>query len=98
MSKIILALALGVSLLAAPAVADTTGQYGAVETVSTGPASNPNVFQLTSSNNTPPGYAGLYIDFTGPLALSAITQLSTDYQMTIGTFGGGAPRFTIFDD
>lgn len=94
------ALIVTVGLLAVPgtALSQTTGQYGAVQVVNSGPASNPDVFQLTSSNNTPPGYAGLYFDFTSPLALSGITQLSSDYQMTIGTLGGGAPRFTIFDN
>jgi hypothetical protein len=89
-----------VGLLAAPAVAlaDTTGQYGAVQVVNSGPASDPSVFQLTSQVSPyQPGYAGIYIAFTAPIAVSAITQLSADYQMTVGTIGGGAPRFSLGD-
>ena len=29
--------------------------------------------------------------------MSDITQLSTDYQITVGPTAGGAPRFTLFD-
>ena len=91
------AAAAGLFALSAPASAQVTGTYGAVSTVNTGPASNPNVFELTS-NTSGPGYAGLYIDFTSPLALSSLNQLSADYQMVTGTFGGGSPRFTLLDD
>lgn len=94
----VLVAAIGLVATSSAALADSTGQYGAVEVVNSGPVSNPTVFQLTSSNSTAPGYAGLYFEFTSPLTLSAITQLSSDYQMTTGTFGGGAPRFTIFDN
>jgi hypothetical protein len=94
------ALAVTAALAAVPgaAMADGTGQYGDVQVVNSGPASNPTVFQLTSSNTPTPGYAGIYFEFTSPLTLADITQLSADYQMTVGTFGNGAPRFTIFDN
>lgn len=89
-----------IGLMAAPAVAlaDTTGQYGAVQVVNSGPASDPSVFQLTSQISPyQPGYAGLYVEFTAPIAVSSITQLSADYEMTVGTIGGGAPRFSLWD-
>lgn len=41
--------------------------------------------------------SGLYYQPSSPMTLNSITQLSADYQMTQGTFGGGSPRFTIFD-
>jgi hypothetical protein len=87
-----------VGLLAAPslALADTSGQYGDVQVVNSGPAADPSVFQLTS-NAAGPGYAGLYFSFSTPLAVSDITQLSTDYQLTVGPTAGGAPRFSLFD-
>lgn len=97
--RTVLALA-AIGLLAVPgaAMADSTGQYGDVQVVHSGPVTNPAVFQLTSANGAAPGYAGIYFEFTNPLTLAGITQLSTDYQMTIGTFAAGAPRFTIFDN
>ena len=98
MNKLFCAVA-AIGLLAAPAIAlaDTTGTYGDVQVVNSGPVSDPTVFQLTSSNTSGPGYAGVYFNITGALAVSDITQLSTDYQMTVGTIGGGAPRFSLGD-
>jgi hypothetical protein len=87
MLKLFGAAAVAAALIAAPAAAvaqDTFDTYGDVEIVSSGPASKPDVFQLTSSTSGV-GYAGLYLEFDTPIALSAITQLSTDYQMTVGT-------------
>jgi hypothetical protein len=79
------------------AMAADTGTYGDVQVVNSGPPSDPTVFQLTS-NTSNVGYAGIYFDFTAsPITLNDITTLSTDYQMTVGPFAGGAPRFTIFD-
>jgi hypothetical protein len=76
-----------VSTLSAHAAAFHT--YGDV-TVSSGG-------YLTTSTD-PSGYGGLVLDFTAtPFALSSLTNLSVDYQMTQGTFGGGSPRFSIFD-
>jgi hypothetical protein len=44
------------------------------------------------------GYAGIYYDYSAsPIALNSITNLSADFTMTQGTFGGGAPRFSIID-
>jgi hypothetical protein len=87
-----------IGLLAAPvaALADSTGQYGDVQVVNSGPASDPSVFQLTS-NSAGPGYAGIYFSFSTPLAVSDIAQLSADYQMTVGPMAGGAPRFSLGD-
>jgi hypothetical protein len=40
----------------------------------------------------------MYYDATGDgLKLAMLTKLSALYEMTQGTFGGGAPRFTLFD-
>ena len=71
--------------------ADTVGTYGEVSTV----AGN---IQLTSDTSAGhPGYAGVYWAPSGNLLLNEITQLSAEYEMTTGTFGGGAPRFSIGD-
>src|SRR4029453_320553 len=57
---------------------------------------SPDGYLTTSSN--PTGYGGLVLDFTAtPFPLSRLPSLSGDYQMTQGTFGGGSPRFSIFD-
>jgi len=77
--------------IAAGAHATTFGLYGDATETSTG-------FLLTSSTTSGAGYSGLYADnFTTPLTLDGLTQLSVDYQMLAGTFGGGAPRFSIAD-
>jgi hypothetical protein len=89
---------LGVVALALPAVsqAQTLSTYGDVQIVKPGDGSNPSAFQLTSSPSGA-GYAGLADQFTSPVPLDQITTLEADYQMTTGTFGGGAPRFSIID-
>jgi hypothetical protein len=73
-----------------PASATTvSGTYGDVVIQSNG--------FLVTSDTTGTGYGGLYFQYSTPILLNSITQLSADYQMTMGTFGGGAPRFTLFD-
>ncbi|MFI4966828.1 MAG: PEPxxWA-CTERM sorting domain-containing protein [Caulobacterales bacterium] len=97
MIKRLLLAAASVAVLSMPlaAQADTFGKYGDVSVVNSGPVSDPIVFQLTSA--VTPGYAGIYLTPSSPLLLNQITTLSLDYQMTAGSFGGGAPRFSIAD-
>src|SRR5262249_42675230 len=70
--------------------------------VNTGPPSDPFVLKVTSDTSAGhPGYGGMYYtDTNNPLfTFNSLTNLSALYQMTQGTFGGGgAPRFTLFDD
>ena len=54
-------------------------------------AAQPNGYLLTS-DPTGLDYAGLYFQYTSPITLGSITQLSADFQMTQGTIGNGAPR------
>jgi hypothetical protein len=85
----VLFLGLALSVTAASANATTYHTYGDVTTSSSG-------FLATSTN--PSGYGGITIDFTAnQFAVSTLTTLSADYQMMQGNFGGGAPRFSIFD-
>jgi hypothetical protein len=77
------------------ASADSVGTYGDT-TVVTGPDSQP-AWQLSSLATSGSGYSGVYLGFTSPIAPSALTELSANYVMTTGTFGGGAPRFSIID-
>lgn len=82
---------IALSLSAATAnAAPVMGTYGDVVT-------QPNVF-LATSDPSGTGYGGLYFQFTTPITLSSVTQLSADFQMTQGTISGGAPRFTFFDN
>ena len=75
--------------------ADSIGTYGDT-TVVTGPDGNP-AWQLMSELTAPNGYSGVYLAITGPLTPATLDQLSADYVMETGTFGGGAPRFSIID-
>ena len=88
--------AAAVMFVVAPAAAQTTtDQYGDVQVTNAGPGGS-SVFQLTSTGLNP-GYGGIYFDYGTPITLASITQLSSNYQMTQGTFGGGSPRFTLLD-
>jgi hypothetical protein len=82
--------------------AQTLGTYGDTIVVPTPssptPApSVPDVWQLTSSTTSGVGYSGVYLQFTGPLTVDDLTNLSADYLFTQGTAVGGAPRFSIID-
>ena len=80
--------------LAAPrARADIFGTYGDTTVVSAGP---PTVYQLVADSSGA-GYAGLEDQITGTMTVAELTDLEANYEMTTGTFGGGAPRFTLFD-
>jgi hypothetical protein len=64
-----------------------------------GPPSDPIVFQLTSDTSGGASYGGMEYDARGDgLTLGQLTTLSAFYQMTTGAIGGGAPRFTLFDN
>ncbi len=76
--------------LAATANADSLGTYGDTTVVG-------GNFQLSSIPGSGNGYSGIYDTVSGVLTPTTLTQLNASYQMTIGTFGGGAPRFSIID-
>jgi hypothetical protein len=80
--------------LAAPSArADIFGTYGDTTVVSAGPAA---VYQLVSDPNGL-DYAGIYDQITGSLDVSQLVDLEASYEMTSGTFGNGAPRFSLID-
>lgn len=81
------------ALATPPARADIFGTYGDTTVVSAGP---PTVYQLTS-DPTGLGYAGIYDQITGSLDVSQLVDLEASYEMTSGTFGNGAPRFSLID-
>ncbi|HEX5228900.1 MAG TPA: hypothetical protein VFW44_14375 [Bryobacteraceae bacterium] len=82
---------LALAAFASFAAADTLTPYDDA-TVVTGPDGNP-AWQLTS-----PTDGGLELQITNPLTPTTLTDLSADYVMLNGTFGNGAPRFTLFDN
>ena len=68
--------------------ADSLGTYGDASAVAGG-------YQLTSDNSSSTPYAGLYDTPSGVLTPTTLTDLSADYQMTIGTFGAGSQRSAL---
>lgn len=68
--------------------------FGDAQLVSPG-FNSPTAAQMRSDAATPPQYGG--VDFTTPdgLTVADLDTLSTDYQFTTGTCGGGSPRFQI---
>jgi hypothetical protein len=86
--------ALCITAVFAPfASADVFSTYGATTVLNAGP---PTVYQLLSDPNGT-GYAGIYEQITATLTVSQLIDLEANYQMTQGTFGGGAPRFSLID-
>lgn len=81
-----------------PATADAF-TLGGDATIVASPGGNPSgsplVAQLISNSSGPDAYG--YISFTpsSPLAPSALTNVSAEFDMTNGQFGLGAPRFSI---
>ena len=53
--------------------------------------------QMTSDNAIPGDYAGMEYQITSGLTVNDLTNLSADYTWQQGTFAGGSPRFTLFD-
>ena len=84
------------------AMADTLFTYGATTVIATppSPANNPppqsRVWQFTSDTSGL-GYAGMYVAISGSLTPTGLTSLSAEYWMATGAFGGGAPRFSLWD-
>jgi hypothetical protein len=52
---------------------------------------------LTSDSSGPNTYSGVYDTISGALTPATLSELSADYVMLTGTFGGGAPRFSLID-
>lgn len=93
----LLAVAGGLACLSAgPASADVFGSYNCTDPScsATVPVTGGS-FDLVS-NPSDIG-SGVFLQVTGTLMLDQVTNLSAEYDMTTGAFGGGAPRFTIFD-
>jgi hypothetical protein len=90
--------AIAVGLLApAGAFADILTTYGDISVVTPGPDGEPSAWQVMSDASGDVG--GLELQITGTLTPDTLADLMANYQWLEGTFGGGgAPRFTLFDD
>lgn len=80
------------------APAEVFNFYGDAQVVSPGPAGSgePAVLQLTS-DPLGIGYAGVYDTPSTTLTVGSLITLSANYEMTQGTIGNGAPRFSLID-
>src|SRR5437764_1071300 len=56
---------------------------------------SPTAAQIRSSTTVPPNYGGIDFSIPAGLTVADLNKLSTDYQFTAGTCGGGAPRFSV---
>jgi hypothetical protein len=63
--------------------------------ISAGPVDNLCVASLPSAQIPPPDFGFISYTLTAPLAFSGLTELSADYDMQTGCFGGGSPRFQV---
>ncbi|HVT11496.1 MAG TPA: PEP-CTERM sorting domain-containing protein [Fimbriimonadaceae bacterium] len=87
--------AFSVALIAACALsqADYFGQYGNVNLVNDGP--NGTAYQITSDNSLSTAWGGVYYVPNAGTTLNDLTTVSSDFSWLQGTFGGGAPRFSL---
>src|SRR5579862_9101381 len=85
--------AIAILSLAAIGQADYFSQYGNVVEVSGGP--NGTAFRITSDNSSSTPYGGVYYVPDSGTTLNNITTASAQFSWLQGTFGGGAPRFSI---
>jgi hypothetical protein len=90
-------IAAGAALLAAGVIAAAATNYslfGDAQLVSPG-YNSATAAQVRSDATIAPNYGGVDFTVPGGLTLADLDTLSTYYQFTAGTCGGGAPRFQI---
>ena len=84
---------LAVVAFSGPAFAAHFILFGDAAVVSGG---NPgNAAQLRSDVTVAPGYGGVDVSPTAPIAWSSLSTLSTDYNVTNDSCGGGSPRVVL---
>ena len=69
------------------------GGDGAI--VPQGPPANLCVVNLPSAQSPPPDFGFISYTLSVPLTFAGITDLSAEYEMQTGCFGGGSPRFQV---
>jgi hypothetical protein len=80
------------SLVAVAADGDTL--FGDATLVSPG-FNSPTAAQIRSDASIPPNYGGVDFRIPSGLTVAGLGTLSTDYEFTVGSCWGGAPRFQV---
>jgi len=66
--------------------------------VAEGPPENPYVIKLESIGDEAPPWGSVLFSPPEPMTFNDVNELSADFEMTLGAFGGGSPRFSILID
>jgi hypothetical protein len=66
--------------------------------VAEGPPENPYVVKLESLGDEAPPWGSVLFTPPEPITFNDVNELSSDFNMTLGAFGGGSPRFSILID
>jgi len=66
--------------------------------VEEGPEDNPWVVKLESIGDEVPPWGSFLFTPPEPVTFNDVNELSSDFEMTEGSFGGGSPRFSILID
>ena len=66
--------------------------------VAEGPEENPYVVKLESIGDEAPPWGSVLFTPPEPFNFNDVNELSADFEMTLGAFGGGSPRFSILID
>jgi hypothetical protein len=66
--------------------------------VEEGPEENPWVVKLESLGDESPPWGSVLFTPPEPMTFNDMNELSSDFEMTVGAFGGGSPRFSILID
>ncbi|MHC5061128.1 MAG: choice-of-anchor W domain-containing protein [Planctomycetota bacterium] len=66
--------------------------------VEEGPQENPYVIKLESIGDEAPPWGSVLFTPPESMTFNDMNELSADFEMTEGTFGGGSPRFSILID
>jgi len=66
--------------------------------VEEGPEENPWVVKLESIGDEAPPWGSVLFTPPEPMTFNDVNELSSDFEMTEGSFGGGSPRFSILID
>lgn len=100
MMKLIVGLVFGaasIAFMGQPATANTLRSYKCDSSGCSG-QSLANFDLVSNSSKTGGVFAsGLELDISGPFSVNDLTNLSANYNMVKGAFGGGSPRFTLED-
>ena len=66
--------------------------------VAEGPEENPWVIKLESIGDEAPPWGSVLFMPPEPMTFNDVNELSSDFEMTLGAFGGGSPRFSVLID